>query len=57
MDKNVKADGMLISLNFKVRDYDVIEEEYSFKLNKLDFCNLNEKKINLDNVTLKPVKK
>lgn len=57
MDKNVPADGMLVSLNFKVKNYDIIEETYSFDLNKADFCNLNESRINVGNIVLKSVKK
>lgn len=57
MDKNVPADGMLLSLNFKVKNYDVIEELYSFQFNKLEFCNLNESRINVGSVVLKPVSK
>ena len=57
MDKNVAADGMLVSLNFRVKDYDVVEKTYSFQLNKIDFCNINESRINVGKVTLKSVTK
>lgn len=59
MDKNVIADGRLFSLNFRVKNYDKdeLEKTYSFQLNKADFCDINERKTNIDNIVLRSVMK
>lgn len=59
MDKNVIADGRLFSLNFRVKNYDKdeIDKTYSFQLNKAEFCDINEKEINIENIVLRSVMK
>lgn len=57
IDKNVIADGRLFSLNFRVKNYDKdeLKKTYSFRLNKADFCDMNEKEINIENIVLRSV--
>lgn len=51
--KDVAADGMLISLNFKVKKYDASNKNtYTFTVEKQDFCNVAEEDVTLQSLAV-----
>lgn len=51
--KDVAADGMLINLNFKVKQYDASNKNtYTFTIEKQDFCNVAEEDVTIGSLAV-----
>lgn len=57
--QNVKADGILMNLRFRVKNYNASNEktEYTFKVSKAEFCNIAEQDVEGLTVTADGVQK
>lgn len=55
--QDVKAQGILVILNFIVRDYDTEEEQFNFKVTTAQFCDSYERLVKLGNIKLRSVNK
>lgn len=56
--KNVKADGILMNIRFKVKNYDPVKKsEYKFDIKKSEFCNVAEEDVTGLTVTADSVSK
>ena len=59
VSKDATADGILVNLNFKVKNYDAsaAATARTFEVKKSEFCNVAEEDVTIDSLTVDSVKK
>ena len=59
VSKDATAEGILVNLNFKVKNYDAsaAATARTFEVKKSEFCNVAEEDVTIDSLTVDSVKK